>query len=59
MKIKIKYKYEVVNGEEIIECESLEQAEKKVKSLRSSELDCYLVRKEFKGDKLVEEMFVG
>jgi hypothetical protein len=59
MKIKITCKYEVVNGEEIIECETLEQAEKKLKSLRGSELECYMVRKEFQGKKLLEEFYVG
>ncbi len=46
-------------GEEVVECESLDQAEKKLKNLRSSETDCYLVRKEFKGDNLIEEFYVG
>jgi hypothetical protein len=59
MKIKITYKFEVVNGEEVLECENLEQAERKLKSLRSSELECYVVRKEFQGGKLIEEYYVG
>jgi hypothetical protein len=59
MKIKITYKYEVVYGEEVIECDSLEQAERKLKSMRSSELDCYMVRKELKDNKLIEEYYVG
>lgn len=59
MKVKITYKYEVVHGEEIFECESLEQAERKLKSMRSSELECYMVRKELKNDKLIEEYYVG
>lgn len=57
--MKIKLKYEIVLGEEVIECESLDQAERKLKSLRSSETECYLVRKEFKGDSLIEEFYVG
>jgi hypothetical protein len=57
--MKIKMKYEIVLGEEVVECESLEQAERKLKSLRSSETECYLVRKEFKGNNLVEEFYVG
>jgi hypothetical protein len=57
--MKIKMKYEIVLGEEVVECESLEQAERKLKNLRSSETDCYLVRKEFKGNNLVEEFYVG
>ena len=57
--MKITTKYEIVLGEEVVECESLEQAERKLKSLRSSENDCYLVRKEFKDNNLVEEFYVG
>jgi hypothetical protein len=57
--MKITMKYEIVLGEEVVECESLEQAERKLKNLRSSETDCYLVRKEFKGNNLVEEFYVG
>jgi hypothetical protein len=57
--MKIKLRYEIVLGEEVIECESLDQAERKLKNLRSSETDCYLVRKEFKGNNLIEEFYVG
>jgi hypothetical protein len=59
MKIKITLKYEVRMGEEVIECDSFEQAERKIKSMRSSELDCYMVRREFENDKLKEEYYVG
>jgi len=59
MKIKITYKYEVVNGEEVIEFDSLEQAERKLKSIRSLQPDSYIVRKEFNNDKLIEEYYVG
>jgi len=59
MKIKVTSKYEVVYGEEIFECQTLEEAERKLKSMRSSELECYMVRKEFKNNKLVEEWYVG
>ncbi len=52
-------KYEIVLGEEVVECDSLEQAERRLKSLRSSETECYLVRKEFKGENLIEEFYVG
>lgn len=57
--MKITTKYEIVLGEETVECESLEQAERRLKNLRSSEVDCYLVRKEFKGSNLLEEFYVG
>jgi hypothetical protein len=59
MKVKVTFKYEVVYGDEIFECESLEQAERKLKSMRSSELECYLVRKEYENNKLKEEYYVG
>ncbi len=59
MKIKTTLKYEVVYGEEVFECDSFEQAERKLKSMRSSELECYMVRKEFKGNELLEEYYVG
>lgn len=57
--MKVTLKYEIVLGEEVVECESLDQAEKKLKNLRSSETECYLVRKEFKGENLIEEFYVG
>jgi len=57
--MKVKLKYEIVLGEEVVECESLEDAEKKLKNLRSSETECYLVRKEFSGENLIEEFYVG
>lgn len=57
--MKITLKYEIVLGEEVIECESLDQAERKLKNLRSSDTDCYLVRKEFEGHNLIEEFYVG
>jgi hypothetical protein len=57
MKIKIKYEIEV--NEEKIECESLEIAEKKMKSFLSQELEAYLIKKEYKGDKIINELLVG
>ena len=59
MKVKVTFKYEVVYCDDIFECESLEQAERKLKSMRSSELECYLVRKEYENNKLKEEYYVG
>ncbi len=59
MKVKVTFKYEVVYGDEIFECDSLEQAERKLKSMRGSELECYMVRKEFENNKLKEEYYVG
>ena len=42
MKIKIKYHIEI--GNEVIECETLEQAERKMKGL--SEIEKYLIKTE-------------
>ena len=50
MKIKVTIKYHIEIGEEIVECDSLEQAEKKLKNLRSSETECYLYKTEIKGE---------
>ena len=57
MKIKIKYIIEA--GEEIVECDSLEQAERRIKSMYSCEIEAYLIKKEFKGDELVSETLIG
>lgn len=59
MEIKIKIKYHIEVGEEIIECDSLEQAEKKMKSLRSSESECYLYKTEFRGKSIKEIFLIG
>lgn len=59
MKVKVTYKYEIRTGDEVFECESLEQAEKKLKTMRGSELDCYMVRQEYENEKLKEEYYVG
>lgn len=53
MKIIIKYQIEV-NGE-VIECETLDQAERRMRSLHVQEVEGYLIRREYKGDKLIEE----
>lgn len=59
MEVKIKIKYHIEVGEEIIECETLEQAEKKMKGLRSSESECYLYRTELKGKSIKEVFLIG
>lgn len=55
MKIKIKYHIEV--GNEIIECESLEQAERKMKGL--SEIEKYLIKTESKDNEVVNQFLIG
>jgi hypothetical protein len=59
MEIKIKIKYHIEVGEEVIECETLEQAEKKMKNLRSSESECYLYRTELEGKSIKEIYLIG
>jgi hypothetical protein len=59
MEIKIKIKYHIEVGEEIIECETLEQAEKKMKNLRSSEFEFYLYRTELKGKSIKDVYLIG
>lgn len=59
MEIKIKIKYHIEIGEEVIECDSLEQAEKKMKRLRSSESECYLYKTEFRGKSIKEIFLIG
>ena len=57
MKIKITVKYHIEIGNEIIECESLEKAENKLKNL--SETDKYLIRTEMQGDKVIAQYLIG
>jgi len=59
MEIKVTIKYHIEVGEEIIECETLEKAEKKLKGLRSSESECYLYRTEFRGKSIKEIFLIG
>lgn len=59
MEIKVKVSYQIEGAEELIICETLEQAEKKLKSLRSSELECYLYRIEKRGKSITEQFLVG
>jgi hypothetical protein len=59
MEIKIKIKYHIEVGEEVIECETLEQAEKRMKNLRSSEAECYLYKTELRGKSIKEVFLVG
>lgn len=59
MEVKVTMKYHIEVGEEIIHCETLEQAERKMKGLRSSESECYLYRTELKGKSIKEIFLVG
>ena len=57
MKIKITVKYYIEIGNEVIECESLEQAERKLKHI--SEVERYLIKTELKGDQVVAQYLIG
>ena len=57
MKVKITIKYHIEVGNEVIECESLEQAERKLKHI--SEMERYLIKTELKGDQVVAQYLIG
>ena len=57
MEIKITVKYHIEVGNEVIECESLEQAERKLKHI--SEVERYLIKTELKGDKVINQYLIG
>ena len=56
---KIETKYIVEIGEEVFEYETLEQAERRLKSAISGELESYLIKKEYINGKLSEEILLG
>jgi hypothetical protein len=58
MKIKITIKYHLQVGNEIYECKDLEHAERKLKHM-SDAIDRYLIKSEYKGDKLINQYLVG
>jgi len=57
MKVKITVKYHIEVGNEVIECESLEQAERKLKHI--SEVERYLIKTELKGEQVVAQYLIG
>jgi len=57
MKVKIKIKYHIEIGNEVVECESLEQAERKLKHI--SDMERYLIKTELKGDEIVSQYLIG
>mgnify|MGYP000931412102 FL=1 len=57
MKVKITIKYHIEVGNEVIECESLEQAERKMKHM--SDIERYLIKTELKGDEIVNQYLIG
>lgn len=57
MEIKITVKYHIEVGNEVIECESLEQAERRIKQM--SDLDRFLIKTELKGDEIVNQYLIG
>ena len=57
MKIKITIKYHIEVGNEVIECESLEQSERKMKHI--SDVDRFIIKTELKGDEVVNQYLIG
>lgn len=57
MKRTVKFIIEV--GEEVIECDSFEEAEKKMKNLIQAETEAYLIKKEYEDKVLIEETLMG
>ena len=57
MKVKITIKYHIEVGNEVIECESLEQAERRIKQM--SDLDRFLIKTELKGDEIINQYLIG
>jgi len=57
MKVKIKVKYHIEIGNEVVECESLEQAERKLRHI--SDMERYLIKTELKGDEIVSQYLIG
>jgi hypothetical protein len=57
MKIKITIKYHIEVGNEVIECDSLEQAERKMKHM--SDVDRFLIKTELNGDEILNQYLIG
>ena len=57
MKIKITVKYHIEVGNEVIECESFEQAERRLKHI--SNVERYLIKTELKGEEIVNQYLIG
>ena len=56
---KIKSIWVVIVNDETFEFDNLIDAEKKLRIIGRAESDGYLIRKDFKNNKLIEEMFIG
>mgnify|MGYP000114583710 CR=1 FL=1 len=57
MEIKITVKYHIEVGNEVIECESFEQAERKMKHM--SDVDKFLIKTELNGDEVLNQFLIG
>ena len=57
MKVKITIKYHIEVGNEVIECETLEQAERKMKHM--SDVDRFLIKTELNGDEIINQYLIG
>lgn len=57
MKIKTTIKYHVEIGNEVIECTSLEQAERKLRHV--TDMEKYLIKTELMGDKIIAQYLIS
>ena len=57
MKVKITIKYHIEVGNEVIECESIEQAERKMKHM--TDVDKFLIKTELNGDEIINQYLIG
>ena len=57
MKLKITVKYHVEIGNEVIECDSLEQAERKLRHV--TDMEKYLIKTEMQGDKIIAQYLIS
>ena len=55
--MKIIIKYHIEFGNEVIECDSLEQAERRLKHM--SETDKYLIKSEYEGEEIINQYLIG
>ena len=55
--MKVIIKYHIECGHEIIECESLEHAERKMRHM--SEVERYLIKTEMDDEKVINQTLIG
>jgi hypothetical protein len=55
--MKVIIKYHIECGHEIIECENLEQAERKIRHM--SEVERYLIKTEMEDEEVINQTLIG